>query len=470
MNGKYTLHLEHGRQGRVRVKNETVNSCSVRWEYCYDAAGRLAEVRRDGSGVERYIYDSNGRRAEDYVPLRGQRDRVFRYGADNRLLQAGEAQYAHDSRGFRSRRVTLHGETRYHYAPDYRLLAVELSDGRVVEYSHDRQGLRTGKYVDGMPVERFRWHDRAHLAAWSHVDMADGQWLDVIYDRTARPLGLASQRRGQPFVMYFYTDQVGSVRVVELSTEGMVKEILYDAFGNVLHDGNPCLCSPFGFAGGLHDPDTGLVRFGWRDYDPDTGRFTAQDPMGAAGGDPDWYGYCLDDPVNGVDPWGLEGEFWGGMKRIGAGLGELWDKAPAGIGEAVTKGRKGAGEALSKTADAFTTNSDLQKYTAIALGAGALPIAAAVGTTATPAMAAAAMQHPDKLAAASKAAADFASGAFDPGPPPASWSGYLSGAANYTYDQYKKEKRSENQATGNCLKRGADCCKYCESHFRRRLL
>ncbi|MGE4293788.1 MAG: hypothetical protein AB7E32_16445 [Desulfovibrio sp.] len=37
----------------------------------------------------------------------------------------------------------------------------------------------------------------------------------------------------------------------------------------------------------------------------DTGRFTAQDPIGASGGDSDWYGYCLDDPVNGRDPEGL---------------------------------------------------------------------------------------------------------------------------------------------------------------------
>ncbi|MGE4292541.1 MAG: RHS repeat-associated core domain-containing protein, partial [Desulfovibrio sp.] len=48
-----------------------------------------------------------------------------------------------------------------------------------------------------------------------------------------------------------------------------------------------------------------LVRFGWRDYDPETGRFTAPDPIGAAGGDPDRYGYCLDDPINGLDPTGL---------------------------------------------------------------------------------------------------------------------------------------------------------------------
>lgn len=28
--------------------------------------------------------------------------------------------------------------------------------------------------------------------------------------------------------------------------------------------------------------------------------------MGDQGGDPDWYGYCLDDPVNAVDPLGLQ--------------------------------------------------------------------------------------------------------------------------------------------------------------------
>jgi hypothetical protein len=30
--------------------------------------------------------------------------------------------------------------------------------------------------------------------------------------------------------------------------------------------------------------------------------------MGAKSGDKDWYGYCVDDPVNRVDVWGLESE------------------------------------------------------------------------------------------------------------------------------------------------------------------
>jgi hypothetical protein len=44
------------------------------------------------------------------------------------------------------------------------------------------------------------------------------------------------------------------------------------------------------------------------------------DPLGDAGGDPDWYGYCLDDPVNGVDPLGL---FRFGKRPLGF-LTESW--------------------------------------------------------------------------------------------------------------------------------------------------
>jgi RHS repeat-associated protein len=299
-----------------------VNGSPVRWEYRYDNAGRLAEVRRDGSGVERYLYDGQGRRAEDYLPLRGSGGRVFRYGPDNRLLQAGDARYEHDARGFRSRRVGEQGETRYHYAPDYRLLAVELPDGRTVEYGHDDQGLRNAKYVDGRLTERFRWHNRAHLATWAHADMAGGQWWEVAYAQDGRPVGLVAQGQGPSSEILLHLDQIGSVRMVEFPSEYMVKEILYDAFGNVVKDGNRYLRTPLGFAGGLHDLDTGLVRFGWRDYDPDTGRFTAKDPLGSAGGDSDWYGYCLDDPVNGRDPEGLNPLI---------GLAPYLDKIPAVI-------------------------------------------------------------------------------------------------------------------------------------------
>jgi len=85
----------------------------------------------------------------------------------------------------------------------------------------------------------------------------------------------------------------------------VVKRISYDSFGNILEDTNPSFTIPFGFAGGLHDRDTGLVRFGYRDYDPEVGRWTAKDPIGFAGGDTDLYGYVANDPINWIDPEGL---------------------------------------------------------------------------------------------------------------------------------------------------------------------
>jgi RHS repeat-associated protein len=60
-----------------------------------------------------------------------------------------------------------------------------------------------------------------------------------------------------------------------------------------------------GDKGVTHDRDTGLVRFGFRDYDPDTSRWTAKDPVGFMGGNVDLYGYCLNDPLMFVDPLGF---------------------------------------------------------------------------------------------------------------------------------------------------------------------
>lgn len=66
---------------------------------------------------------------------------------------------------------------------------------------------------------------------------------------------------------------------------------------------NPGL-QPFGYAGGLYDPDTKLVHFGAREYDSSIGRWLQRDPIGFRGGDTNLYGYVLNDPVNFVDPSG----------------------------------------------------------------------------------------------------------------------------------------------------------------------
>ncbi len=83
-----------------------------------------------------------------------------------------------------------------------------------------------------------------------------------------------------------------------------MQQLNYNEWGKVTLDTNPGF-QPFGFAGGIYDVETGLVRFGARDYDAQVGRWTAKDPILFNGGQTNLYVYVGNDPVNGIDPSGL---------------------------------------------------------------------------------------------------------------------------------------------------------------------
>lgn len=101
------------------------------------------------------------------------------------------------------------------------------------------------------------------------------------------------------------SDYLGSPRLVIDTTTGTVAQrVDYDEFGKVIQNTNSGF-QPFGFAGGVYDQHTGLIRFGARDYDPEAGRWTIRDPILFDGGDTNLYGYVGNNPVNWVDPLGL---------------------------------------------------------------------------------------------------------------------------------------------------------------------
>ena|GEM_PF-4268375 len=91
--------------------------------------------------------------------------------------------------------------------------------------------------------------------------------------------------------------------MTDVSTGQIVQRTEHDEFGRVLYDSNPGF-QPFGFARGIYDADTKLVRFGARDYDPELGRWTTRDPILFGGGDTNLYAYVESDPVDQVDPLG----------------------------------------------------------------------------------------------------------------------------------------------------------------------
>jgi RHS repeat-associated protein len=118
------------------------------------------------------------------------------------------------------------------------------------------------------------------------------------------------------------TDYLGSLRaVVNTSTGQIVQKTEYDPWGvptDASISGVTWAPLPFGFAGGIRDRDTGLVRFGTRDYDPSTGRWTAKDPIRFAGGQANLYQYAGDDPLNRADP---NGDYADAPVIIGSWIG-----------------------------------------------------------------------------------------------------------------------------------------------------
>jgi RHS repeat-associated protein len=134
------------------------------------------------------------------------------------------------------------------------------------------------------------------------------------------------------------SDHLGSVRlVVNASTGAVAQRVSYDAWGRVLEDTNPGI-QPFGFAGGISDGATGLVRFGARDYDAVPGRWTAKDPVGFFGGASNLYAYSLEDPVNSRDPSGLQGLPGAVIGALAGGIGGSISGGAAGFVSGVIAG------------------------------------------------------------------------------------------------------------------------------------
>jgi len=257
----FEMRLKHDRNGRIVEKTEIVAGRSSVWKYAYDKAGRLFEAHLDNRLICQCYYDRDGRRRRDCFPATvGPNYRNYQYTLDNRLMSAGNNGFTHDENGFRS--IWSNGGTYhlYEYAPDYRLLKMEVENqNRVFTFRHDEEGRRAAKYFNGQLVEAYQWLDLIRLSAFHEGRMG----YEFGYSDNERLPSAMRREDGGVFTLHY--DQVGSLRVVADTDGDVIKEILYGPFGGIIKDTNPGFRVPIGFAGGLHDRELGFVRFGWRD-------------------------------------------------------------------------------------------------------------------------------------------------------------------------------------------------------------
>ena len=217
-----------------------------------------------------YHYDALGRRVqEDY--LRTQTTPNTGGGTTERVDQGTQITF-YDALGFNPiARLDYRGQTRR---------TIE-ADGTVSS--------RTRSFGDPSPKEVLTYAGNELVL---HIGLS-------IYQEDARTLV------GFRDATYLHQDQLGSTILTGSASGEDRRHVDYDAFGQVLSR-NAAIATPgHTYNGKPRDPMTGLVNYGFRDYDPRQGRFTTVDPIRDG---TNWYGYVVNDPLNLIDRYGLETE------------------------------------------------------------------------------------------------------------------------------------------------------------------
>ncbi len=297
--GDVVFELRYTRDvlGRIAsVSQTTGHGKPSRTAYAYDAAGRLSAVRENGRPAESEGYDPAGNRVAVNRPSATLK---AAYDDRDRAMTWGSRHYSWSPDGSLTRVIEDASATSFTYDDFGALRTATLPDGREVSYLVDADGRRVGRRVGRNIVAGYLYRLDGFVAA--ETDPKGRVVSRFGYDDLGH---LALVERGG-IAYRVITDAVGSPLLVIDSRNGNIAEAMaYSPWGRMMQDTAPGF-TPFGFAGGLRDPDTDLLRMGARDYEPATGRWTAADPLRFAGGDANLYRYAAGDPVNRVDPRGM---------------------------------------------------------------------------------------------------------------------------------------------------------------------
>ncbi|KXJ05118.1 Teneurin-2, partial [Exaiptasia diaphana] len=246
-------------------------------------------------------YDLNSNRTSYDGPFGTVNELDTDYDARDRLRQYGDTAYTYNEAGELTSKSANGQAVTYDYDVFGNLRQVSLPSGTTIDYVIDAAQRRIGKKVDGTLTRGWLYQDGLNPIA--ELDSTGNVVTRFVY--ATRP-NVPDYLIKNGTTYRVVSDHLGSPRlIVDVVTGVIVQELRYDTFGRITLDTNPGF-QPFGFAGGLYDPQTGLIRFGARDYDPEIGRWTSVDPIGFGGG-LNHYLYVDGNPINFLDTEGRLG-------------------------------------------------------------------------------------------------------------------------------------------------------------------
>ncbi len=305
--------------------------------YTYNQVNLLTELLEPGAATPvRFGYDSDNRRTTTTYPTTPTAT-VMTTGYDDAGRQTSvkatvgattlsSFTYSYQKNGvdtaLRQSMIDLSGTTSYSYDGRNRLTGAT-GPGLTRGYGYDLNSNRTSKTENGTTTNygynaanelttvngtnTYTYDGNGNLTGgggWSLAYNAKNQTTSITKPggTALAPLAYAGGDQTQR------TQGLGSVVGLVNGSGAKVNSYSYDPYGMQL-SASETVANPWRYASGQYDGATGLTKFGSRYYDPALGRFTQRDPIGQDLP----YAYAGANPVNNVDPQGLDwyiGIYW----------------------------------------------------------------------------------------------------------------------------------------------------------------
>ena len=257
--------------------------------FTYDGVGN--RLQRDGESTDS-LFNANNQLTDD-------KTYTYRYGLNGNLIER-----QHKANG----KVTL-----YDWDSENRLIQITehpnsiVAASKQVFYRYDGLGRR----IETRIRERGK-EDKAIRRVYDNEDILleyDGSnELRVSYlhgPSVDEPLSMT--RAGVHY--YYHQDGLNSVIMLTDASGQPAQQYTYDSFGNPFVYGNDGreltmeivpIENPYLFTGREYDTESGLYHYRARSFNPATGRFLSEEPLGIDG--PNLYWYARNNPVNYIDP------------------------------------------------------------------------------------------------------------------------------------------------------------------------
>ncbi|MEX2142570.1 MAG: RHS repeat-associated core domain-containing protein [Pirellulales bacterium] len=265
--------------------------------YGYDATAQLTSVTLPGGRTIQYRYDAEGNRTS---VVDAAASTAYQTNDLNQYTAVGNETLTYDADGNLIAQSDGAGTTNYTYDDENRLLSVTRGADTWV-YEYDVFGNRVAEVHNGLRTEYLV--DPAGLGDVVAEFDASG----AVVARYTHGLGLVSRVDTAGADAYYDFDHTGSTVGLTSDAGGYVNRYSYLPFGETTTVA-AAVPNPFAYIGeyGVRTAGSGLLHMRARDYDPVTGRFISDDPIGLAGGDSNLRRYVGNDPVNRIDPSGLK--------------------------------------------------------------------------------------------------------------------------------------------------------------------